>query len=152
MGIGNQIRIARKAAGITQAELAAKVNLSRSHIGAIELDRYNPSVSTLLAIANALNTPITDIMDVTAVHHITEDAFNQNTALGRHNINEASRHNDDTPAYYRDPEVARIAQEMHDNPGIKVLFDAGRGLSKESIEEVRRFIEFQKAKESGDFE
>lgn len=58
----------------------------------------------------------------------------------------------DGPEYYHDPEVARIAQEMHDNPGIKVLFDAGRGLSKESIEEVRRFIEYQKAKELGDFD
>lgn len=53
------------------------------------------------------------------------------------------------PSYYNDPEVAAIAQEMHDNPGIRVLFDASRGLKKESIEEIRKFIEFQRAKEEG---
>ena len=39
---------------------------------------------------------------------------------------------------------------MHDKPEIRVLFDATRGLKKESIEEVKRFVEFQKAKERGD--
>lgn len=52
--------------------------------------------------------------------------------------------------YYHDPMVAVIAQEMHDKPEIRVLFDATRGLKKESIEEVKRFVEFQKAKERGD--
>ncbi len=59
---------------------------------------------------------------------------------------------DSNDEYCHDPEVARIAQEMHDESGRRVLFDASRGLSKESIEEVRRFMEYQKAKELGDFD
>lgn len=55
-------------------------------------------------------------------------------------------------SYYDDPEVAAIANEMKENPNIRVLFDASRGLSKESIEEVRRFVEYQKAKERGDYD
>lgn len=51
--------------------------------------------------------------------------------------------------YYHDPEVAAIAQEMHDNPEIKVLFHATKGMKKESIEEIRKFVEFQKMKENG---
>ena len=51
--------------------------------------------------------------------------------------------------YYHDPEVAAIAQEMHDNPDIKVLFHATKGMKKESIEEIRKFVEFQKMKENG---
>ena len=38
---------------------------------------------------------------------------------------------------------------MHDNPDIKVLFHATKGMKKESIEEIRKFVEFQKAKENG---
>jgi transcriptional regulator with XRE-family HTH domain len=55
------------------------------------------------------------------------------------------------PLYYHDPEVAQMANELKDNPGMRVLFDASRGLKKESIEEVVKFIEFQKAKERGDY-
>jgi transcriptional regulator with XRE-family HTH domain len=58
-------------------------------------------------------------------------------------------YDDDKPSYYHDPEVAAIAQEMHDNPEIKVLFHATKGMKKESIEEIRKFVEFQKAKENG---
>lgn len=57
--------------------------------------------------------------------------------------------NEEQPGYYDDPEVAAIAQEMHDNPDIKVLFHATKGMKKESIEEIRKFVEFQKAKENG---
>lgn len=56
--IGENIKMARKEAGITQAELAKRTNLSRSYIGDIEKDRYNPSVSTLKAIAAATDQPL----------------------------------------------------------------------------------------------
>ena len=43
-------------------ELAKLTNLSRSYIGDIEKDRYNPSLTTLKAIANALNQPLDTIL------------------------------------------------------------------------------------------
>ena len=42
--LGDNIRDARKKAGLTQMELAKATNLSRSYIGDIEKDRYNPSL------------------------------------------------------------------------------------------------------------
>ena len=60
--IGKKIRDARKNAGMTQVELAKATNLSRSYIGDIEKDRYNPSVSTLQAIAKATNVPVETIL------------------------------------------------------------------------------------------
>lgn len=51
--IGMRIKEARKLANLTQLELAQKTNLSRSYIGDIEKDRYNPSISTLNLIAKA---------------------------------------------------------------------------------------------------
>ena len=50
---------------MTQLELAKKTELSRSYIGDIEKDRYNPSVSTLQLIATATNTPLEDLLPST---------------------------------------------------------------------------------------
>lgn len=60
--IGNNVRKARKKAGLTQQELAKLTNLSRSYISDIEKDRYNPSLSTLKAIAIATNQPLNAII------------------------------------------------------------------------------------------
>lgn len=60
--IGAKIRNARKEAGLTQVELAKKTSLSRSYIGDIEKDRYNPSVATLQAIADATGVPVESIL------------------------------------------------------------------------------------------
>lgn len=60
--IGELIKDARKSAGLTQLELAKKTELSRSYIGDIEKDRYNPSVSTLQLIATATNTPLENLL------------------------------------------------------------------------------------------
>lgn len=64
--IGKKIRDARKNAGMTQVELAKATNLSRSYIGDIEKDRYNPSVSTLQAIAKATNVPVETLLGGTS--------------------------------------------------------------------------------------
>lgn len=49
--------------------------------------------------------------------------------------------------YYLDPETARLAQELKDNPNYRVLMDASRTLSPEAVKEVMKFIDYQKAKE-----
>lgn len=56
----------------------------------------------------------------------------------------------DKRTYYFDPETARLAQEIHDNPQYKVLFDATKHLKPESVKEVMRFIDYQKSKEGGE--
>lgn len=62
MGIGEKIKAARKNAGKTQLELSKITNLSRSYIGDIEKDRYNPSVNTLQLIAQALNCDVASFL------------------------------------------------------------------------------------------
>lgn len=63
MDIGSQIKRARKQGGMTQAELAAKASISRSYLGDIEGNRYNPSIETLNAIADALNISILELLN-----------------------------------------------------------------------------------------
>lgn len=57
-GIGERIKEARKSVRLTQVELARTTGLSRSYIGDIEKDRYNPSISTLQLIASATGPPL----------------------------------------------------------------------------------------------
>jgi transcriptional regulator with XRE-family HTH domain len=45
----------RRKSGLTQAQLAEKVNVSTHHIGMIELSRNNPTLELVERIAEALN-------------------------------------------------------------------------------------------------
>ncbi|WP_370822768.1 LexA family protein [Acidaminococcus massiliensis] len=67
MSIGLKIKEARKSSNLTQMELAQKTSLSRSYIGDIEKDRYNPSVATLKLIAAATQQPMSFFVD--SVNH-----------------------------------------------------------------------------------
>ena len=53
--IGKKIREYRKERGLTQDELAEKVNLSPNHIGAIERAEKSLTLAILINIANALD-------------------------------------------------------------------------------------------------
>lgn len=55
MSLGERIKNIRKSRGLTQGQLSAKANISRSYLADVERDRYNPSVDTLTTIATALN-------------------------------------------------------------------------------------------------
>lgn len=49
--IGNDLKVARTAANLTQEELANLVGVARQTIGLIEAGRYNPSLKLCLLIA-----------------------------------------------------------------------------------------------------
>ena len=55
METGKKIRIARRAAKMTQAELAAKCGMCHSYISAYERSCRIPTLSTISRIAKALN-------------------------------------------------------------------------------------------------
>lgn len=123
--IGERIKEARKAAGLTQVELAKKTKLSRSYIGDIEKDRYNPSVSTLQLIADATNSSLGALLP-------TENSPDSSQESG---------------GYYSDPEVVQMAEELRTDPDKRILFDATKDLSKDDIDTVLKIIEGLKARE-----
>lgn len=55
MSIGERIRDARKTRGMTQAELAEKVNLKRNTIGNYEIENIEPSDRSIIDICRVLN-------------------------------------------------------------------------------------------------
>jgi len=63
MSIGEKIKIHRKKAGLTQVVLAEKAKMSRSYLADLERNRYNPSLDTLSAIAEALNINVSNLIN-----------------------------------------------------------------------------------------
>jgi len=59
--VTNDIRQLRTARGITQAELAATVGVTRQTVIAIEQGRYSPSLEMAFLIARALGTRLDEV-------------------------------------------------------------------------------------------
>jgi len=52
--LGEQLRRARKAAGLTQEQVAFKANLDRTYISQLEHDKKSPTVDVLFRLCEAL--------------------------------------------------------------------------------------------------
>jgi transcriptional regulator with XRE-family HTH domain len=59
--VGNRLRQERERHGISLRELARRVGVSPSLVSQIELDRVNPSVSTLYALVTELGMTMSDV-------------------------------------------------------------------------------------------
>lgn len=60
----NILKIYRESAGLTQKELAKKVNVRRETIVHLENNRYNPSLELALEIAHLFNVSVEDIFQL----------------------------------------------------------------------------------------
>lgn len=60
--LGNKIRRARKAAGITQEQLSETVKITPKYVQYVERAKRNPSLKTLRKIAKALRLKISDLL------------------------------------------------------------------------------------------
>lgn len=107
---------------MTQVELSRMVGVSESTIGKWILEKSLPRMGIIEKLANIFNRPKSYFFD----------------------------ENETRQTYYLNSETAALAQEIHDNPQYKVMFDATRKLKPQSIEEVMKFIDYQIAKEKGD--
>ena len=57
----NNIRSLRKAAGLTQEDLAQALGVTRQTINVIENDKYDPTLGLAMRLARFLNTPVEDV-------------------------------------------------------------------------------------------
>ena len=62
----NEIRARRSERGLSQAELAKAMDVSRQTINAIETERYTPSLPLALALARYFETTVEEIFHDTA--------------------------------------------------------------------------------------
>ncbi len=59
--LGCKIKERRKKIGLTQQQLADKMNISLNFMGKIEVAFSKPSLDTLIDIAKALDTTVSDL-------------------------------------------------------------------------------------------
>lgn len=70
--IGNKIRKYRKEGGLTQEQLAEKINVTKSRISNWEQGINRPDADIIGNICYALNVSPSDLLDV----HLTDDELN----------------------------------------------------------------------------
>ena len=59
----NRLRVLRAERGWSQAELAARLGVSRQTVNAIENERYDPSLPLAFALGRVFDTPIECVFD-----------------------------------------------------------------------------------------
>lgn len=64
--MNNDLAARRDEAGLSQADLAAEVDVSRQTINAIERGRYDPSLELAFALADYFDCRIEDVFDPAA--------------------------------------------------------------------------------------
>ncbi|QKH08784.1 helix-turn-helix transcriptional regulator [Bacillus cereus] len=57
----NNVKQYRKSEGLSQLELAKKVNVARQTINLIENNKYNPSLALCIGLAKALKTDLNSL-------------------------------------------------------------------------------------------
>ena len=118
----------RTSSGLTQAEIAEKLGISRSTIGMYETGAREPDFETLEKIADFFNVD-TDFL------------------LGRTNkttmLPETAGH------YYLNDETREIAQEVFENPELRSLFHVARDIPPERLRAHIEFMKTLKEQEKG---
>ena len=125
MHIGDRIKEKRLELDLSQEELAQKMGYkSKSTINKIEMGINDISQSKVVAFAKVLGTTPTALMGWDEPISLEPDEM-QTERLAH---------------YYVNTETARLADEIKDNPDLKVLFDASKNLTPENIKFVIEMI------------
>jgi transcriptional regulator with XRE-family HTH domain len=61
--LAGRIKLPREARGWTQEQFAERAAMQRSYLADLELGRRNPSVRTLVKVANAFGIAVSELLD-----------------------------------------------------------------------------------------
>ncbi len=113
MTVGDRIKIRRKQLGISADLLASKVGVSRSTVFRWEKgDIEKVPGDTLVPIAKALGVTPSFLMGWEADYEVAQDN-----------------------------EMAELLQTLRERPEIKMLFEAGKKATPETVRQTARFLE-----------
>lgn len=110
----------RKERGYTQETLAKALGISRSTVGMYESGKRTPDSEDLEKLADFFNVDVDYL-------------------LGRSTMS----------TYYINPETAKKAQELFDDPNLRVLFDAARDARPEDLQKAADYLKAVKAMQLG---
>lgn len=119
----------RSSSGLTQAEMAEKLGISRSTIGMYETGAREPDFETLEKIADFFNVDTDFLLGRTDKTSILPET------LGH---------------YYLNDETREIAQEVFENPDLRSLFHVARDIDPNELRAHIEFMKRLKAKERHD--
>ena len=120
MSFNETLKKLRTEKKITQEELAQATGLSRSAIGMYESGSREPNFETLEVFADFFNVDMNTLLDKEK----------------------------EKPTYYFDPETAKLAQELYDNPDLRILMDASRKLAPDDVKNIAEIVARMKKKEN----
>ena len=109
MTLAQRLKDLRSEKGLSQSALADILGRTQQAIGKWEVGKSEPDGATLLKLS--------------AFFNVTTDYL-----LGKSDNPHGAPAQPTTsaPSYYNDPEVAQMANEIKDNPDMRILFDASR--------------------------
>ena len=128
MTLGENLQLMRKRNDLTQREVWQRTGIHYKTISNWENDVAKPSPDDLKTLSKLYHVSTDILLGIDPIFK----------AEGYYPIIE--RDTNEKQGYYLDEETARIANEMKENPGRRVLFDATRNLSPEKIKQVKDFV------------
>lgn len=114
-------------AGLTQTELAERSGISKPLINRYLAGEYKPKQQNIFKLAMALNVEPEELSGWSRRRELKNDTTNNK--------------------YYLDPETAELAQEIHDDPDLRILMDASRKLKPEDIRALIQIVNNLKGRE-----
>ena len=111
-GFSEKLAALRRQRGLTQAELAAQLGLSKSAVSMYERGRREPELELLQAMADLFGVSV-------------------GTLLGR----------EDQPLVNGDPELTEYLESLRDRPELRMLFSVTKNAAKEDVEAAVKIIE-----------
>lgn len=67
--LGDELRKAREAAGLTQERLAFKAGMDRTYVSLLERDVQSPTLDSLIRLCRVLNVRASDIVARIEIYH-----------------------------------------------------------------------------------
>ena len=134
MCLAKNIRYLRKKAGLSQEDIAQKLGYkSFTTIQKWESGVAEPSVLIVRKLAEIFG------VDMNAL---------TTTDIEKVELQKAAQPEPEPEGWYYDPETARVAQEIYQNPEMHMLFDAARDSKPEDLRKFAEMILLMKRKEN----
>lgn len=122
--LGSRLKSLRKNMQLTGEEFGVKMNVSKPTVSLWESDKRTPNAEMLQKIANFFDVSVDYLL------------------IGKPNTTNDS--------YYYDTEVAELAEQIKNDPELRILLDAKRNLSKQDMKAIINITKSLLQRERGD--